>query len=73
MNDFRYLLVFRNEERDTVKYEEFSSMKQAAERRKIAQASWWPNEVVLVFGSSKDEILNVFKEYRIREKGAGNE
>lgn len=60
------LLVFRNEKKDVVRYEEFSD-RAVARRRLEAVELTWAGEVVLCTGKSTEEILAVYPEYRMRE------
>lgn len=64
-NKIKYMLVFRDENLKVVKYEEdFNDYDSALLRRSDVEDAW-VGEVVLCTGSSKEDILNAYPEYRM--------
>ncbi|MCX6127450.1 MAG: hypothetical protein NTX25_00105 [Proteobacteria bacterium] len=68
-NKIKYMLIFRDEKLKVVKYEEdFADYDSALNRRSNVEDSW-AGEVVLCTGSSKEDILNAYPEYRMKNVG----
>ncbi len=62
-----YMLVFRDDNLKVIKYEDdFPDYDSAMNRRREAQDSW-TGEVVLCTGSSRENILNAYPEYRLKK------